>query len=147
MSDNLLDRLGEFLEESDIDINFDSFRDITKGCHSMCIGMNPSQGTEYCRSHTKGIMDGDYLIKGGRLEDSIKSLQQELAETKERLREAGEVVDFYGEYHHWLATLRVGGFGEYDAIEYIDLEPHPKKKNRSIGGKRARAYQDKWKGE
>lgn len=88
----------------------------------------------------------------------VNHLQAELIKKDEQLKEANEVIDFYGDRATW--DYGKSGCGQTTAIRSSDWEDLPyvpefadqtyidlHKPTRDYGGKRAREYKKKWKGE
>lgn len=83
--------------------------------------------------------------KLSRAQESIIYKIKVIKELEARLKEAEEVIDFYGNTKSWQSPSNQGfshesnSFNEEALEDMIDNDDDGK-----VGGKRARAYQEKW---
>ena len=59
----LIDDLVKLLEEHNLVVTFDIFRDSTKGCGKHCLAWERGHGTTYCVNHQAAIDRGEYTPK------------------------------------------------------------------------------------
>lgn len=91
------------------------------------------------------IFTWGYLLAQKDLQQKLDTYIQ-LAETKgKELEEAREVIAFYANKDHWLNHLSGHGYASDGLIIFIDWENGIRDYDCEVGGKRARAYLEKWK--
>ena len=56
-------------------ISFDPYRDITKGCGEHCRAWEDDANKDFCSHHKEAILKGDFLVKGGKVEELIEYLK------------------------------------------------------------------------